>query len=1027
MAIGDINNDGLQDIFFTGNGTSDKLYLNKGDLKFEDITENAFTADLSTNWHTGVTMVDINNDGWLDIYICVSGGAVERNNLKNLLFVNNQDNTFSEKGLEYGVAIDKRTTSAAFFDFDNDGDLDLYVLNHPEQQETRVFNNQEVLGMKKAGGDMDVLLENQDGKYVEVSQQAGIKNHMFGLGLAISDFNGDGFQDIYISNDFVDPDLLYMNNGDGTFTDKILDKMQHVSNFSMGNDVADFNNDGYVDVMTLDMASEDHIRSKRNMGAMNTERFWNIVGLGYHLQYMFNSLQLNNGNGTFSDVGQIAGVSKTDWSWAPLFADFDNDGNKDLFVTNGYRHELRDNDYNTEYNYKKATGEIESFQDGLDLVPSTKIKNYMYQNQGDLKFSKVTSDWGLDMPINSNGAAYADLDNDGDLDLVLNNMDEKASLFENKLSGKSTNYLRIKVGGYASNQQAIGTKVTIYTDEGIQFQELHVARGYISSVESILHFGLGDLQKINKIEAQWLDGKVLVLTDVNANQTIELIHSKATNTKLKKRENKTLFADITDSLLNFKHEEIPANDFESEVLLPNKLSQSGPFIAKGDINGDGLEDIYITGPYGGTGKMFVQTSNGFETVSGPWLKQKNREEMDALFLDVDGDADLDLYVVCGGNEYFKDSPELQDQLYINDGKGKFTNESDRRLPEMIIAGQSVAAGDIDGDGDLDLYVGGRQIPGYYPYIPKSYLLENVDGIFKNITQNSPNVGAPGLVTDAIFDDFDGDNDLDLIVVGEWMPVAFFENDKGIFKDILSRYNPTMDLGWYYSIEKGDFNGDGKMDYIVGNLGENNKFHPTKEFPLELYCYDFDGNGTKDIVLGEYQNNICYPVRGRQCSSEQMPFISKKYKTYADYSTAALGSIYGEQELKKALHFSATNFSSQVFMSGASGFEVKRLPVYCQMGPINKTIVADFNKDGNMDALVVGNNFGVEVETIRYDGGRGCLILGDGKGGFQQLSPTESGFFENNDCKDMTALTFKGRSIVITVSNNAEAKTFLLKE
>lgn len=1024
VAVGDINNDGLQDIYFTGNGTSDKLYLNKGNLTFDDITPTAFTYDLTSGWHTGVTMVDINSDGWLDIYVCQSGGDVDRSALKNLLFVNNTDNTFSEKGAEYGVDVEKRTTSAAFFDYDNDGDLDLYVLNHPEQNERREFSNQEVISMKRSGGDMDVLLENQEGKYVDVTEKAGIQCHMFGLGVAISDLDGDGFQDIYVSNDFLDPDLLYMNNGNGTFTEKLKEKTQHVSNFSMGNDAADFNNDGLVDIMTLDMASEDHVRSKKNMGAMSTKYFWNLVDIGFHYQYMFNTLQLNNGNGTFTDVGQVAGVSKTDWSWAPLFADFDNDGYKDLFVTNGYRRELRDNDYNNEYKRKMAKGEIENFQMGLDLVPTTKIENYFFRNEGDLKFAKVTGEWGMDMPINSNGAAYADLDNDGDLDLILNNMDDVASIFENKLNGHSTHFLRVKVGGYEKNRQSIGAKVTLYTDNGIQFQELHVSRGYISSVEPTLHFGLGSLEKVNKIEAEWPDGTVLLLTDIDANTTVELNYENGKKVPRTNSANHLLFKDISDSIFTFKHTEIPANDFETEVLLPNKLSQSGPFIAKGDVNGDGLEDLYITGPYDGTGKMFLQTNLGFKETPGPWLKEKNREEMDALFLDVDGDSDLDLYVVSGGNEFFYDSPNLQDQLYLNNGEGKFTNESDR-LPEMIVAGQTVAAGDFDSDGDLDLFVGGRQIPGYYPRIPKSYLLENNGGVFTNVTANSPALGSPGLITDALFDDFDSDGDLDLIVVGEWMPVAFFENRDHIFTDVTAKYNASMDLGWFYSIEKGDFNKDGKMDYIVGNLGENNKFHPTKEFPLELYCDDFDGNGTNDIVLGEYQNNICYPVRGRQCSSEQMPFIAQKFATYADYSTAALGQIYGEEALRKAQHFSATNFSSLVFMSEGSGYKSSRLPVYCQLGPINRTIVDDFDKDGNLDALVVGNNFGVEVETMRYDGGRGCLILGDGKGEFRQLAPMESGFFENNDCKDMAQLMFKGKPIIITVSNQAKAKTFLV--
>ncbi|WP_083261328.1 VCBS repeat-containing protein [Crocinitomix algicola] len=1024
VAIGDINNDQLADLYFTGNATSDKLYLNKGNLKFEDITATAFDYDLASHWHTGVTMVDINSDGFLDIYVCRSGGNVERENLKNLLFVNNGDNTFTEKGEEYGVAIDKRTTSATFFDYDNDGDLDLYVLNHPDYLGSKVYTNEEVLKMKRQGPDMDVLLENQEGKFVDVTEKAGIKAHMFGLGVAISDLNQDGFQDIYVSNDYIDPDLLYINNGDGTFTDQIIDQMKHVSNFSMGNDVADFNNDGLIDIMTLDMASEDHIRSKRNMGAMNTDKFWNIVGIGYHLQYMFNSLQLNNGNGTFSDVGQMAGVAKTDWSWAPLFADFDNDGKKDLFVTNGYKRDMRDNDYNAEYNYKKETGELESFQEGLDLVPTAKIKNYLFHNQGDLKFEKVHENWGLDMPLNSNGAAYADLDNDGDLDLVLNNMDDQASIFENLLNGPASNFLRIQIKGYAENQQGIGTKVTLYTKDELQHQELHTARGYISSVEPFLHFGLGENDQIDRIEVEWLDGTTLVKENLQSNQTIIVDHANGHKKKINRNQKEPFFTDISDSLFSFEHQEVLFNDFESEILLPHKMSQLGPFITKGDVNGDQKEDIYISGSHGSSGQLFIQTKDGFKIKKGPWEKEKLREEMEALFIDVDGDNDLDLYVVSGGNEAFRTSKDLQDQLYINDGKGNFKNESDKRLPEMIVSGQSIAAGDIDNDGDLDLYLGGRQIPGYYPFIPKSYLLENEGGYFKDITAKSPNVASPGLITDAIFDDFDADGDQDLIVVGEWLPVVFFENEKGILSDVTNQYNKSLDVGWYYSIEKGDFNQDGRSDYIIGNLGENNKFHPSKNHPLEIYCHDFDENGTKDIVLAKHQDDICYPVRGRQCSSEQMPFIKQKFRTYADFATASIETIYGRDQLNQALHFQATNFSSVIFLSNEAGFEVKALPAYSQMGPINKTLVDDFNGDGFTDALIVGNNYSVEVETMRYDGGRGCLLLGDGTGKLKALSPKESGFFENNDTKDMEIVNFNGKDIVITVSNLARAKTFM---
>lgn len=1024
VAVGDINNDGLTDLYFTGNNTSDKLYLNKGDLVFEDITNTAFQYDLASGWHTGVNFVDINADGYLDIYVGQSGITNDRSQLENLLFINNGDNTFSEKGEEFGVNCDKRTTHSAFFDYDNDGDLDLYILNHPLTNGEETLSNEEMKKIVREGEDSDVLLRNDNGHFTDISLEAGIRSCTYGLGIAVSDLDNDGYIDIYISSDFAHPDFLFMNNGDGTFTEDVKNRTNHVSNFSMGNEISDFNNDGHLDIMTLDMVSEDRVRSKKNMGGMSRDLFLDVVNMGFHYQYMFNGLQLNNGNGTFSEVGQLAGVSKTDWSWAPLFADFDNDGRKDLFITNGYKRDVRDVDYISEYFRKTENGEVGNLKSELDLIPATKIVNYMYKNEGDIQFKKVSEDWGLDIPINSNGAAYADLDNDGDLDLVVNNVEDVASIFENKLEGSSSNYIRLKIQGYEQNEQAIGTKVTIYTDAGLQYQELHVSRGYMSTVESILHFGLGAAEKVNKITVQWPDGTTLEKNNIESNNVLTIKYADGSKRQLSEPKQAPLFTEITDSLLQFKHNETPFDDFKSESLLPNKLSQSGPFIAKGDVNGDSFEDIYISGPSGKTGKLFLQSSTGFQEKSGPWLKETKREEMDAVFFDVDGDQDLDLYVVSGGNEYSYKSPLLIDQLYINDGDGNFTNESNR-LPQIPLGGKCAIPADYDQDGDLDLFIGGRQVPGHYSYPPKSYLFQNNNGHFTDVTPLSPDLKSPGLVTDAIFDDFDFDGDLDLIVVGEWMAITFFENSKGLFSNVTTRYNPTQDVGWWYSIEKGDFNGDGRMDFIVGNLGENNKFHPSKEYPLELYCGDFDGNGTNDIVLGEYQDNICYPVRGRQCSSEQMPFIADKFPTYAEFAIADLSKIYGEDYLENALHYSATSFSSVVFMSGERGYQVDRLPVYCQFGPINRSIVDDFNKDGHLDVLVAGNNFGVEVETIRYDGGRGVLLLGDGTGSFQQLSPVESGFFENNDCKDMVQLNFKDNTIVISVSNQARAKTFLL--
>ncbi len=1037
VAVGDINNDGLTDIYFTGNQVQDKLYLNKGDMQFEDITETAFDANANDGWHTGVNMVDINNDGWLDIYVCRSGSPEDETQLQNMLFVNNQDNTFTERGEEFGVNVQKRSTHSIFFDYDNDGDLDLYVLNHPVRDPSidRVTVD-ELMQIKKYGRDAHVFLENQDGKYVDVTAKAGIEINCFGLGVAAADLDGNGYADLYISNDYQDPDFLLMNNGDGTFSYEVNERTKHISAFSMGNDMADFNNDGHMDIMTVDMAAEDHVRSKRNMGAMSTQDFWDLVFIGFHYQYMFNGLQMNNGDGTFTEVAQVAGISKTDWSWAPLFADFDNDGRKDLFVTNGYRREARDNDYTIGHKIREEKGEELDFESELDLMPTAKIFNYLFKNEGDIHFSKKTKEWNIETPVNSNGAAFADFDNDGDLDLVVNNMEEVSFVMENKLESQN-NYVRLKVNGTENNVNAIGAKVKITTGDEIQYHEIQVSRGYESSVEGIVHFGLGGYNKVDEVEIIWPNGQVLKKENLAVNQIHNLSVADANGTYKTEQPKATLFTDISDSLFEFVHKEEMLNDFESEVLLPNKMSQLGPFVSKGDANGDGLEDMYVSGAADFPGVLYIQTpGKGFVEKNGPWNDEVAREEMDSKFIDVDGDGDMDLYVTSGGNEYNYNSPQMQDQLYINDGNGNFENQSKTRLPKMETSAQCVIVADYDNDGDQDLFVGGRQTPGYYPFAPRSYLLENNGtGFFTDATpkavgeeaaEGKLSIMGPGMVTDALFDDIDGDKDLDLVVVGEWMPVTFFENSEGKFKDVTQEYNPTRDIGWFYSITAADFNGDGKNDYIAGNLGANNKFHPSREKPLEIYTHDFDENGTYDIVLAKYQNNICYPVRGRQCSSEQMPFIREKFPTYSEYATADLQSIYGEDKLGKALHYSATNFHSVILLSGkGSAFNQEDLPRYAQLGPINKSICMDINNDGNMDVVTVGNNYAAEVETIRYDGGRGAVLLGDGQGGFDQLSPMESGFFEMNDCKDMELVTYNNEVLLITVSNRNKAKTFLL--
>jgi len=755
------------------------------------------------------------------------------------------------------------------------------------------------------------------------------------------------------------------------------------------------------------------------MSGMSTKKFWDVVNSGYHFQYMFNALQLNNGNGTFSEIAQLAGISKTDWSWAPLFADFDNDGQKDLFITNGYRRDSRDNDYNLKMEEGKT--EVNGFEDALELMPSTKIENYIFQNNGDLTFTKKISEWNLDQPVNSNGAAYADFDNDGDLDLVVNNIDEVSFVMRNDLISNN-HYLRVQFQGNEKNKLAVGTKVKLKYKEQIQVQEFQLSRGYQSSIEPLLHFGLGEIAIIDELFIEFYDGKVVSVKDVKADQILKINYSDAKNSAETEPIKNRLFKETMGQQINYVHKEFFTNDFQEELLLPNKMSQLGPFMSSGDVNGDKREDLYVSGSRGFSGTLFLQqTDESFIATNGPWSNEKEREELGSAMFDADNDGDLDLYVISGSNEYTYNSEKMMDQLYINDGKGNFKNETKNRLPEMETSGQRLAVADYDKDGDNDLFIGGRQTPGYYPFAPRSYLLKNNDGIFEEVTTQSPDLMGPGLITESLFDDFDLDGDLDLICVGEWMPISFFENVNGIFSNVTSKYNLTETKGWWMSISTGDFNGDGKNDYVVGNIGDNNKFHPSKEKPLEIYCHDFDGNGSYDIVLGKYQNGICYPVRGRQCSSEQMPFIKEKFPTYTEFAVADLEKIYGKDNLNKALHYSATNFSSSLLMSSSGGFELKKLPIYAQFGPINKSLVQDFNKDGFLDIIGVGNNFAAEVETIRYDGGRGVLLLGDGKANFKQLSSDESGFLVTTDAKDLVMISNQ----IFVASNSAVLKVFSL--
>lgn len=1025
VAIGDINNDGLSDIFMVANYGPDKLYLNKGDFKFEDISASAGIQG-TESWETGVTMCDVNNDGWLDIYVSRSGLAPDAP-YSNLLYINQKDNTFYESAFDYGLSESAHSTQMYFFDYDLDGDLDAFMLNHN-------VNRIDATNFGNTFRDLfvgDKLFRNDGGYFTDVSEKAGIiaKTISFGLGALIGDINKDGYPDIYVCNDFAERDYMYFNNGDGTFTERLKEQMPHIPYYSMGGDIADFNNDGWLDIMTLDMTAEDNFKQKANMNSMNPDKFWAIVEDGRHYQYMINSLQLNNGNGTFSDISYMTDLAYTDWSWGPLFADFDNDGLKDLFISNGYRVDISNKDYVNWYKERdqnlnqKTQGErnfAAEFQIALEKLTSEKVPNYMMKNTGNLDFINVTEDWGLEEPSFSNGFAYGDLDNDGDLDLVINNIDMEAFIYENQSDVQKDRYMRIKFEGSEGNRMGLGTKVTLKNNGVNQYQEHYVGRGYQSSVEPVMHFGVGDSKSVDEIEIVWFDGKTQTLNNVESNKVITVKYTDAKMNTVKKPEIQTLFTDITkESKIDFKHTENEYDDFEKEVLLPHKLSQFGPSLAVGDINGDKLDDFYVGGASGQSGSLYVQQKDGtFLAIEGPWEAHKNSEDIDAVFFDADGDKDLDLYVVSGGNEFEANDPLLKDRLYINQN-GSFVDGSSN-LPQNMISGGVVVAGDYDKDGDMDLFIGGRLNQRNYPFPAKSFIYRNDKGKFTDATAEvNSEISELGMITDALWTDFDNDGDLDLIIVGEWVNPTFFENNRGKLKNITAETGLGDQTGWWFSINEADIDNDGDLDYVFGNLGTNYKYQATPEFPFKVYSKDFDNNGQNDIVLGYYNNQELFPVRGRQCSSQQIPDIKKKYETYNEFATASLIDIYGDMGIDEALEYQVRNFSSSYIENKGKGkFSISALPRRAQIAPVNGSVIDDYNGDGNLDILIAGNLYVAEVETPRADGGVGLLLTGDGTGKFDEVQPSFSGFLANGDVKKVEKIRLvNGKRGVIIARND----------
>ncbi|OYU67438.1 MAG: RNA-binding protein [Cytophagaceae bacterium BCCC1] len=1004
VASADFNNDGLQDLYYTANQGTDKIYINKGELKFEDITEKS-GIKYNGEWKTGVSVVDINNDGYQDIYVSVSANIDNPELRGNKLYINNKNLTFTDKAAEYGLDLKTYSTQASFFDYDKDGDLDVYLLNHNVKDFKR-FDVQAVHFMRDSlAGDR--LMQNNQGKFVDVSIAAGIKGNPigFGLGIHTADLNNDGWTDIYVSNDYLEEDYLYINNKNGTFTDEIKSKTNHTSYFSMGNEVGDINNDLLPDIITTDMLPEDNKRQKLLFGPEKYEAYLSMLKNGIQPSFMRNMLQLNNGDGTFSEIGQLAGLSNTDWSWSVLFADYDNDGFKDVFVSNGYLRDYTNMDFMKYYADEGQQSGI-NIMEVIKKMPSTKTPNYIFKNNKNLTFTNKQKDWGFEDAIITNGTISVDLDNDGDLEIVTNNLNEESFVYKNLSTEKKLgNYLSIS----CSDSRKTGAKFYLYAQNLQQFQEFTPTHGYQSSSHANLIFGLGDLNKIDSLVIVWPDGKVQKQTNITANQTLKINYRPNKNSFSIESE-PAYFSEI--NALNFTHNQMPLNDFSRQILMPQMYSYQGPRITKGDVNGDGLEDVFIGSGKGFPSELFLQLANGsFSKKEQTVFKQDELcTDTDAVFLDIEKDGDLDLIVSSGGYEYLPNDLMLQNRVYINDGKGNFSKSFDS-LVDTPYADSSIETIDFDKDGDFDLLVGGSVVPWNFPISNPSRLYRNDAGKFTKI--DDPIFNNLGIVTDITSTDFNKDGWADLVIVGEWTGIQILQNNNGIFS-ILDNETSKL-VGAWSSIKAGDFDKDGDEDLIVGNLGFNSQLKASTTEPVSLFYQDFDDNGKIDPILAYYTQGKNYPAYSRDEISDQIVSLKKKYISHEAYSTATMDEVLAEFKNKDIKKLEITTLESVYLKNDKGTFTIQTLPIQAQFAPIYAIENTDINGDGFLDLILGGNQSKGRVRLGNIDANYVQVFINDKKGNFTYHSSL-------GVKGDVRGLKMINNQLIVAI-NNQQARVF----